>query len=268
VTINPSTEAIAPAAPAHQPRVLTSPKNAGVTLAAVDGSASAAALVRTDSSGESLWIRRAGSGAVTDFVQVKGLPRGTMSRPEFVTQPTGAVVVAVNGQLKLVDSQNRVHPIQLPSGISNVSAFSIAPDAHRIAFVSGGKLYFSVITVSDTPTMTPAQPILIGPSLATATAVAWSSAYQLIVAGRDGSIGKIAELNVDGSLDPGPFREYGQATIPQVAAYSYDPIQQPGFDQVMAQVVTARGTTVIAGRTPQRADGGKTVPLTAPFFQD
>ena len=153
VTINSSTEVVAPAAAAGQPRVLNSAKNAGVTLAAVDGSGSAAALVRTDGTGESLWIRRTGGAAASDFVQVKGLPRGTMSRPEFVAQPAGAVVVAVNGQLKLVDFQNRVHSIQLPSGISNVSAFSIAPDAHRIAFVSGGKLYFSVITVGDTPTM-------------------------------------------------------------------------------------------------------------------
>ncbi len=269
VTINPSTEAVAPAPAAGQPRVLNSPKNAGVTLAAVDGSASSAALVRIDGTGESLWIRRAGGEAATDFVQVKGLPRGTLSRPEFVTQPAGAVVLAVNGQLKLVDTQNRVHSIPLPSGISNISAFSIAPDAHRIAFVSGGRLYFSVITVGDAPTMTMAQPIVIGPSLATATAVAWSSVSQLVVAGRDGSIGTIAELNVDGSLDPGGFhQEYGQVTIAQVAAYSYDPIQQPPFDDVMVQVASANGTSVIAGRTPQRASGGKTVPLTAPFFQD
>jgi hypothetical protein len=269
VTINSSTDAVTPTPTASQPRVLNSPKNAGVTLAAVDGSASAAALVRTDSTGESLWIRRASGEAAADFVQVKGLPRGTMSRPEFVTQPAGAVVVAVNGQLKLVDTQNRVHSIPLPSGISNVSAFSIAPDAHRIAFVSGGKLYFSVITVGDTPTMTMALPIVIGPSLATATAVAWSSVSQLVVAGRDGSIGKIAELNIDGSLDPGKFtREYGQVTIAQVAAYSYDPIQQPGFDDVMVQAASAKGTSVIAGRSSQRANGGKTVPLSAPFFQD
>jgi hypothetical protein len=271
VTINPSTEAVTPVAAAGQPRVLNSSKNTGVTLAAVDGSGSAAALVRADNTGQSLWIRRTGGGAASDFVQVKGLPHGTMSRPEFLAQPAGAVVVAVNGQLKLVDFQNRVHSIQSPSGISNISAFSIAPDAHRIAFVSGGKLYFSVITGGDTPTMTMAQPIVIGPSLATATAVAWSSAYQLIVGGRDGSIGKIAELNIDGSLDPNPFtREYGQVTIAQVAAYSYDPIQQPGFDEVMVQEGMVRGMTVVAGRTAQRPDGGggKTVALTAPFFQD
>ena len=111
-------------------------------------------------------------------------PGHSMSRPQFVTQPAGAVVVAVDGQLKLVDAQNRVHPIPLPSGISSVSAFSIAPDAHRVAFVSGGRLYFSVITVGDPPTMTTAQPIVIGPNLATATSVAWSSTSQLVVGGQ------------------------------------------------------------------------------------
>jgi hypothetical protein len=271
VTINPATEALTPVPVAGGPRVLNSQKNLGVILAAVDGSASAAALVRADNTGQSLWIRRTGGRAASDFVEVKGLPHGTMSRPQFVSQPAGGVVVAVNGQLKLVDFQNRVHSIQLPSGISTVSAFSIAPDAHRIAFVSGGKLYFSVIAGGDTPTMTAAQPIVIGPSLATATGVAWSSAYQLVVGGRAGAIGKIAELHIDGSLDPNPFtREYGQVTIAQVAAYSYDPIQQPGFDEIMVQEVTSKGATVIAGRTAQRTDGaaGRTVALTAPFFQD
>ena len=182
VTINPATEAIT-RRQSGQPRILSSPKNAKVVAAAVNGSASAAALVRAVGNAETLWIRRPGNAA-SDFVQVKGLAGTSMSRPQFVTQPAGAVVVAVDGQLKLVDAQNRVHPIPLPSGISSVSAFSIAPDAHRIAFVSGGRLYFSVITVGDPPTMTTAQPIVIGPNLATATSVAWSSTSQLVVGGQ------------------------------------------------------------------------------------
>ena len=258
VTINPATEAIA-MKPA-QPRILNSPNNAKVVAAAVNGSASAAALVRAVGNGESLWIRRTGNAA-SDFVQVKGLAGTSMSRPQFVTQPAGAVVVAVDGQLKLVDAQNRVLPIQLPSGISSVSAFSIAPDAHRVAFISGGRLYFSVITVDDPPTMTTAQPIVIGPNLATATSVAWSSTSQLVVGGQDGSTGKIAELNVDGSLDPNPFtRIYPSDNIVQVAAHSYDPLPPLGFDEVMVQA----GRGVIAGRT----DGKKNMTLTAPFFQD
>ncbi|HEY9481463.1 MAG TPA: LpqB family beta-propeller domain-containing protein, partial [Micromonosporaceae bacterium] len=269
VTIDPATEAITTTS---QARILNSGKNVGVVAAAVDGSASSAALVRADSNGQSLWIRRTAGGSAPDFVEVKGLPRGaTMSRPQFVTQPAGAVVVAVNGVLKRIDARNRVHAVPMPSGISTISAFSIAPDAHRIAFVSGGRLYFSVITVSDTPSMTPAQPIVIGPSLATATTVAWSSASQLVVGGRAqiGNIGKIAEINVDGSLDPNPFtREYGSAAISQVAAYSYDPLAQLGFDEVMVQVATAKGTTVIAGRTAQRAVPASQKNLSAPFFQD
>jgi hypothetical protein len=265
VTINSATEAIT-VGQSRQPPILNSPtKNANVVAAAVNGSASAAALVRASGNAETLWIRRTGNAA-SDFVQVKGLAGTTMSRPQFVTQPAGAVVVAVDGQLKLVDAQNRVHPIQLPSGISRVSAFSIAPDAHRVAFISGGRLYFSVITVSDPPTMTTAQPIVIGPNLVTATSVAWSSTSQLVVGGEgNGRTGKIAELNVDGSLDPNPFtREYGSAKIVQVAAYSYDPLPPLGFDEVMVQTSLPTGKqAVIAGRTD-----GKASNLTAPFFQD
>ncbi len=264
VTINSATEAITPIGTSGQPRILNSPKNANVVAAAVDGSASSAALVRAVGNGESLWIRRTGNAA-SDFIQLKGLAGKNMSRPQFLTQPTGAVVVAVDGQLKLVDAQNRVHPIQLPSGISSVSAFSIAPDAHRVAFISGGRLYFSVITVGGSPAMTTAQPIVIGPNLATATSVAWSSTYQLVVGGQNGTTGKIAELNVDGSLDPNPFtREYPSAKIVKVAAYSYDPLPPLGFDEVMVQTEQPTGKQqVIAGRTD-----GKPVNLTAPFFQD
>ncbi len=263
VTINSATEAITTIATSGQPRILNSPTyNTKVVSAAVDGSASAAALVRAVGNGETLWIRHTGNAA-SDFVQVKGLAGTSMSRPQFVTQPAGAVVVAVDGQLKLVDAQNRVHPIQSPSGISNISAFSIAPDAHRVALISGGRLYFSAITVGGSPTMTTAQPIVIGPNLATATSVAWSSTYQLIVGGQDGTTGKIAELNIDGSLDPNPFtREYPSAKIVQVAAYSYDPLR-PGFDEVMVQTEQASKQGVIAGRTD-----GKKVSMTAPFFQD
>jgi Lipoprotein LpqB beta-propeller domain len=262
VAIDPATEYIAQIGASGQPRVLNSPKNTNVVAAAVDGSASAAALVRADSRGDTLWIRRTGNTA-SDFAEVKDLAGHVMSRPQFVTQPAGAVVVAVDGQLKLVDAGRHFQTIALPSGISTISAFSIAPDAHRIAFISGGRLYFSVlsvITATDPPTMTAALPIVIGPSLTTATTVAWSSTTQLVVGGQDGATGKIAEVNVDGSLDPGQFaREYGPTKITQVAAYAYDPLPQPGFDEVMVQT----GQGVIAGRT-----GGKKVALTAPFFQD
>ena len=258
VRINPATEEIVLIGASGQPRVLNSAKNTNVVAAAVNGSASSAALVRAVGKNESLWIRRP-SGSARDFVQVGGLVGKSMTRPQFVTQPTGAVVVAVDGQLKLVDAQNHVHPIKLPSGIPNISAFSIAPDAHRIAFISDGKLYFSVIPV-DILKMTPAQPIVIGPSLTTATTVAWSSTSQLVVGGQDGSTGRIAELNVDGSLDPPGFtREYGSVKILQVAAYCYDPLPPVGFDEVMVQA----GPSVIAGRTP-----GKRAALSAPFFQD
>ena len=249
-----------------QPRILNSrEERQRVVAAAVDGSASSAALVRAVGNGEIVVDPAYGQRRASDFVQVKGLAGTSMSRPQFVTQPAGAVVVAVDGQLKLVDAQNRVHPIQLPSGISSVSAFSIAPDAHRVAFVSGGRLYFSVITVGDTPTMTTAQPIVIGPNLATATSVAWSSTYQLVVGGQDGSTGKIAELNVDGSLDPNPFtREYPSGH------------DRPGCGLLVRSAAAARlrrghgadaaatgKQEVIAGRTD-----GKPVNLTAPFFQD
>jgi hypothetical protein len=255
------------------PRILNSAKNAGVVLAAVDGAASSAALVRSDGHRESLWIRRSAGGANADFLQVKGLPSGAMSRPQFVTQPAGAVMIEVGGQLYQVDGRNHATQIALPSGIPNISSFSIASDAYRIAFISGGKLYLSVLTGGDTPALPADHPIVIAPGLTSATAVTWSSAYQLLVAGAAGNTAKAAELNADGSLDSTAFtNEYGSLTISQISAYSYDPLDVLGFDDVMLQ--TSGGA--FAGRSTPRLEtmrlagsgGHPAIQLSVPFFQD
>jgi hypothetical protein len=116
-------------------------------------------------------------------------------------------------------------------------------------------------------------PIVIAPSLTSATAVTWSSAYQLLVAGAAGGTAKVAELNIDGSLDSTAFtNEYGSLTISQISAYSYDPLQQLGFDDVMVQ--TSGGA--FAGRNTPRlqtmrlagSGGHPAIPLSVPFFQD
>jgi hypothetical protein len=259
---------------AGQPQVLDSPKNAGVILGAVNGAASAAALVRRDGRGnESLWIRRLGPSS-SDFVRVN-LPAGDMTRPQFITQPLDAVVVSVNGQPYLINRSNQVHAIELPSGIANITAFSVAADGRRIAFVSNGELFMSVLTNTDSnPAMTVQKPIQLGyltkdSQISQATAVAWSSVDQLIVAGNSGSRSTVAEVDVGGALEQNVHpQEYGALTISQVAAYSYDPFVETYFDNVMVQ--TNGGA--YAGRTarlPLRiGTPGHTTPLSSPFFQD
>ncbi len=274
VAISVDTGARVTTQPKDQPSILDSTQNSNVLLAAVNGGATSAALVRTDAKGrQSLWIRRA-TPDKGDFVQItaaKGLPEGTMSRPQFVTQPADAVVVAVNRHLYQIDAHNRVKAIELPSGIASVSAFSIAADAHRIAYVSEGTLYLSVVTNSDPPTMIPGQPIVIAPTLDSATAVAWSSVDQLIVAGMHGKTAEITEMNVDGSVEPRPFvsSPYFTDPITMVTAYSYDPLQPVYLDDVMLET----GNAAYAGRQNphfalQVATDGHSVALSAPFFED
>jgi Lipoprotein LpqB beta-propeller domain len=251
------------------PHVLNSPKNSNVVLAAVNGSATAAALVRTDSRGrESLWIRRASATNAGNFVEItKGLPAGTMTRPQFVTQPTDAVIVAVNGRLYRIDSRNQVRQIQLPPGVTSVSAFSVAADAHRIALIAGGSLYFSVITNGDSPSVENILPIVIAPALDTATAVSWSSVDQLLVAGMKGRIAQLAEMNIDGSVEPTEFVQAYSGAITMVTSYSYDPLYPSYFDDLMVQ--TSNGA--YAGRRPSPlkiVNGAKSTPLSAPFFED
>ena len=258
-----------------QARVLNSPRNSDVVLGAVNNSESAAAIVRVDASGtQSLWIRRTEGHPTSEFTLVKGLPSGTMSRPQFVVQPHDGVVVAVDGQPYLVDQSDHVHEIGLPSGIDGLTSFSVAADGHRIAFVSGGNLYLSVIPNSNAPTMTPPRLVQLGylneeASIHTVTAVAWSSVDQLIVAGTDKSRAEVAEIFIDGSLEPTPYtQDYGALTISQVLAHSYNGLQDSFFDDVMLQ--TNHGA--FAGRYVrlplQLGPANKATPLSAPFFQD
>ena len=210
-----------------------------------------------------MWIRRTAGGSASDFVQVKGLPRGaTMSRPQFVTQPAGAVVVAVNGELKRVDAQNRVHAdADAERHIEHIRVLHRAgrpPDRVRLRWPAllfrhhGGRHAEHDPGPADRDRPEPRDRDHGGVELG----------LQLVVGGRaqNGNIGKIAEMNVDGSLDPNPFtREYGSAAISQVAAYSYDPLAQLGFDEVMVQARRRRERpSSPAGHRSARA-AGKTV---------
>jgi hypothetical protein len=190
--------------------------------------------------------------------------------------PRDAVIVAVKGKLFLIDQANQAHALSLPSGV-NVSAFAVAADGHRIAYVSNGALYLSTIT--DTQVVTPGRPIGLGfltpeVTISKAIAVSWSSVDQLIVVGTNQSSRyAAAEINVDGSLEPNPYVvNFGATTISQVVSHPYGGLENTYFDDVMFQTA---GDQAQAGRydprTPLRVmlPGQRNfTPLTAPFFQD
>jgi hypothetical protein len=91
---------------------------------------------------------------------------------------------------------------------------------------------------------------------------------QLIVAGTDGQQSTVAEIDVSGSVEPNSAQEYGSLSISQVAAYSYDPLVNSYFDNVMLQ--TSGGA--YAGRSARLplviGPPTHTTPLSSPFFQD
>jgi len=267
-----------------QPGILDSTKNANVVLAAVNSGASAAALVRPSArGGQTLWIRRLGPSS-SDFTPVKGLPSGDMSRPQFLTQPLDAVIVTVDGVPYLIDRSNTtqgkaapiVHAVELPGGISRITSFSVAADNHRIAFVADGKLYLSILTGTntDTPTMTTPKVIQLGymttaAQITRATAVAWSSVDQLLVAGANGARSTIVEMDAYGSLELNALaQDYGALPISGVSAYSYDPFVDNYYDNVLLQT----NDGAYAGRTVrlqlQIGTPDHLKPLNSPFFQN
>jgi len=127
-----------------QPRILSSPRTPNVGRGRVNGSASAAGLVRRVATST-----RCGSGVRATrqrFRAGQGLAGRKMSRPQLVTQ-TAARSCRRRWQSKLVDVRTGCIRIQLPSGTSSVSAFSIAPDATGLPVVSRGRLTYPSFNV-------------------------------------------------------------------------------------------------------------------------
>jgi Lipoprotein LpqB beta-propeller domain len=254
--------------------LLGSGSNSNVVHAAVNGSSTAAALVRRTGSSETLWVRRTNSNSNPDFTEIKYRNRpltGSISRPQFLGDPFNALVVAVNGQLYEVDTGYKIVPIDLPATIPSVTAFAIAADSHRIAFVSGGRLWLSVLSSAGPPTMSPAIQI-VPADFTRINAVSWLSPYELAVAGDASGTAQVTSINIDGSASPSlkPAR-LGALTISDVSSYSYDPLQTRYvyFDVVLLQ--TSQGA-FSDSRPPQPLQltptPGHKVPLTSPFFQD
>jgi hypothetical protein len=102
----------------------------GVLSAAIAADDGGVALVKQATGNrQTLWI---GSG---DDVSPTVTGR-VLSRPTW-GYGHDAVLVAVDGQLRLVDQQLRVRKVQMPKGLGAIRAIRLAPDGARLALVAG-----------------------------------------------------------------------------------------------------------------------------------
>ncbi len=154
---------------------------------------------------------------------------GAMSRPVWLASSPARVLVAANNALYSVDLSGQATQVAINGSVDmSVSAFSVAPDARRIALISGGRVAVASLTfTAETVAVGPPSVIDSG-GLTELTAVAWSRVHWLALAGRsvDGRQG-LLEVSVDGALSQAISSPAFGSKVTQLA--SYPPLPSRGL---------------------------------------
>lgn len=172
--------------------------NTAVDSAALTSNGERAALVRWRGEKQSLWVGRRVNRRVA-YAPVTGLPSTeTMSEPVWVggSEPR-SLLVAADGDLYGVNlTTMRARKVELPAGIGDIRAVSIAPDGYRMALIVDGRVRLAALSqlkglrVEDTVPVTE--------RLTRAVDVAWSREERLVVAGVGPAGGGLWEVSIDG----------------------------------------------------------------------
>jgi hypothetical protein len=197
--------------PSDDVKALASTSNRNVVAAALraNGQEVDAALVRALPSGQQLWVSRTKTGAKAKYVRVTssaGPLLGPFLRPAWLAVPQGALAVVAHGTFYVVTvtaNGATAKPIQV-QGPGTISAFSVGPDGHHVAFVSGGQVWIAVLSTAPTPYVTPAREINM-PDLTGVTSVAWSSINQLVISGSAKGHAQVIEAYADGLANKAPY---------------------------------------------------------------
>ncbi|WP_328465409.1 LpqB family beta-propeller domain-containing protein [Actinoplanes sp. NBC_00393] len=209
---------------------------------------------------------------------VTGLPAGR-GQPVWAITPDktteGAVgLILANGRLHSFGAQGgAAQAVPLPGVTGKISAFSVAPDGHRLALVVDGRLYRATLTVTGDGVEL-SVPEQLRPPLEAVTAVAFSSESWLNVAGSRRGRGSIIQVSVDGAREgPNPV-EIGSGVINYLTAYPSNPQTNEYHSNSVSFTIGAVAYDVLAkaesigvndlADPPAQPPAGK-IP-TAPFF--
>jgi hypothetical protein len=227
------------------------------------------ALVRTSGSRQELWVARTDHGDAVKFTKVKvpdQMKPVTFGRPVWLTQTPGSLAIVANGKLFVLTKKNTLQ--QVATNVDDITAFSIAPDGYRIAYVSAGQVWTALLSASPDPSMTPATALNLKPRLDRAESVAWESTAQLLVAGTQAGQGYAIETNSDGvdAADPRLYVPgYTDPATPQIVSYPATPLLARAFSPVMLQ--DADGA--VWGRAQlNKLVSGKDTAANNPFFAE
>lgn len=213
--------------------VLKDAANRGIATAAFSASPTHAfaAVVTGSGAGARLRAGSATTGAQADLREVGGL-KGALGQPVWALtgakDAAGAVgLITMGGRLYSFTADGRpAQRVEWQGDPGSITAISVAPDGRRVALVSGGKLYRTVLSSSVDGVVLSGPEQVLPPNLKSVTAVAWSSQTYLAVAGvrADNNRVSVIDVTVDGALSTSRLGDIGAEPVTYLAAYPENPI--------------------------------------------
>ena len=208
--------------------------NRSVRMAAfaTTGDRSYAALVVSEPNGRQ--VLRAGAARTGEHASLRRIPLpAPIGRPVWATSPGGTDA----GTVGLVTASGRLYSfnangsglslVEWPSGPGNITAVAVAPDAHRVALLAGGRLYLAALSGSEDGTQLSA-PHVVRTVLRDLTAVAWGSESLLVVAGVRPDSQRVAmmDVSIDGAGQTDRLADLGSNPVTYLSTVTADPSRE------------------------------------------
>jgi hypothetical protein len=262
--------------------VLKAAANKGIATAAISstGSHFYAAVVTGPERNQTLRMAVAPAGQEADLKPVPGLT-GTLGRPIWAVTMSDERAAAVgliirNGRLySFAADGSPAQQVAWPGSPGPITSVSVAPDGHRVALVSGGRLYRAVLSTAGEITMSAPERIPL--DLTEVAAVAWSSESLLAVAGVRGDRYTVIDVSLDGAISVTRLADIGTEPVTDLTAYPANPAaSREARSNFESYVADGAGRDVLSGPeliTAEKLAGPAveappgTTP-TAPFFLD
>ena len=259
--------------------------NRDIASAAISASPTRAyiAVVTGPAGQRRLRVADAPLGEQADITEVVGLS-GRLGTPVWAQLPTGGEstrtvgLITMNGHVYAFGGAgSRAQRVEWQGDPGPVTALSVAPDGHRVAVVSGGRLYRAALNTSGDGITLGLPEQVLPPTLKVVTAVAWSSEDYLVVAGarRDNRYA-VLDVTVDGALSTVRLDDIGAEPVTFLSAYPSNPVN--GTERSSSESYVADGVAWDVLSAPDEISRGRlagppvppqsdAVP-TAPFFLD
>ncbi|MBM2618960.1 hypothetical protein JIG36_25710 [Actinoplanes sp. LDG1-06] len=213
--------------------VIKQAANKNITSAALSSSATRAyaAVVTGSGAAARLRVAQATLGEQADIEPVGSLS-GNLGTPVWAQtpdgdDPTAAVgLITMGGVIYSFDASGaNARRVEWQGSPGTVTALSVAPDGHRIALVSGGRLFRAALSTSGDQITLGDPERVQPPDLKTVTAVAWNSETSLAVAGlRPNNRYAVLDVTIDGTLATIRLSDIGAERVTYLTAYPLRPV--------------------------------------------